>query len=325
MRLKIGILGAGFMGNTHTRILSKDKRVKIVGIVDPDERRATTLAKSVGAKTYSGLEKLLTHIDALYVTTPNTKHVEPVLLALKKGVHVFSEKPMATSLSGAKKILAEVQKKKLIYQVGHNRRFAPVYKYMKSLIDKNKIVPYSTHVKMNRGELLNPPWVADASITGGFLYESTIHLLDLLRWLIGDVGSIQCVAKANVYEQLDDFTMLLTFKNGRCATLVSSAHAGWMFPFERIEIFGKHSTLLNEEMEKVIYSPGLNEEIVTKDYTQCSREDKWGYLEEDKCFIDSIVKGKPSAVSAEEGYRAVELVRACYQSARGEKLVRFPL
>lgn len=307
------------MGRIHGQLLAKDERVRLIGLVDIERQRAEQLARELDTRAYDRLEDLLNeNPTALYVATPNTRHVKPVLATLKAGVHVFSEKPMATSLTDAKQILEAAKSSRAIYQVGFNRRFAPVYKFAKTLIEEGTLTPYLMHIKINRGELKNPPWVSDTKMTGGFLYESTIHLLDMIRWLVGEVATVKCLAKSNVYQELDDFALLFEFHNGSLATLASCAHASWVFPFERVEIFGAHATVVTEEMERVIYSPGLGEEILVHDYSQLPLEEKWGYVEEDRLFVDAIVDGKPSPVPAEEGYRAVELVEACYSSSEDQ-------
>ncbi len=327
MALKIGIIGAGHMGRTHANILSKDKRVEIVGIVDIEESKASALGETFGASAFTKLEDLLNEVklDALYVTTPNTRHLDPVLEGLKNDIHVFSEKPMATSLEEADKIFKQVEMASVIYQIGFNRRFAPVYKFAKSVIEKGELSPTLAHVKMNRGELQDPPWVSNEEMTGGFLYESTIHLLDMMRYLMGEVIQVECLARSNVYKQLDDFAMLLTFEGERYATFASSAHASWVFPFERIELFGEHSSLITEEMERLTYSPGLREEISIKDYSQYPTEIKWGYEEEDRRFVEAILNGESSPVSANEGYKSLQLVEACYESARTGRRVKLEI
>ncbi len=313
--VKIGIIGAGHMGKTHALSLKKDERVEIIGVADIMERRAQALAMEVGGQAYTSADALLgVAPDAVYVCTPNTLHTELVLQALKRGIHVFSEKPMATSLREARQILQTAESSKGIYQVGHNRRFAPVYKFARRLIEEG-FHPYSANVKMNRGELINPQWVCNRAITGGFLYESTIHLLDMIRWLMGEVVEVQCKGQQNICAELDDFAMVLTFASGHFAAFSSSAHTSWAFPFERIELYGGHASIVTEEMERVIYSPGLAQEIIVRDYFQLDIAEKWGYLEEDRLFVEAILKGQAPAVTATDGYKAVELVEACYQSA----------
>src|SRR5262245_336626 len=238
-------------------------------------------------------------IAAVYVTTPNTKHVPATIAALERNIHVFSEKPMATSLKEAREVLAAAQASQAVYQIGHNRRFAPVYRYLKKQIEAG-FTPYLTNAKQNDGDWFNPPWITDLSLTGGFLYESSVHLLDMLRWLLGEVVSIQARAKANVYNLLNDFAILLTFEGDRLAVFSSSAHASWAFPFEHIEIVGEHAFIRSEELTRVVHSPGLEQALMIHDYTHLPHPVKWGYLEEDKLFIDACLGEIPAAVDAKE-------------------------
>jgi len=325
MMLKIGLVGAGYIGGVHARILAADERVKLVGFADVVEKRAQELANQFGGKAYTDYEQLLSSgIDAVYVTTPNTLHTPIVLSALTRGIHVFCEKPMAITFEDAKRIREAARASKGLYQIGHNRRFAPVYQFAKEKIAQG-LVPYSANVKMNRGELKNPPWVWNKDVTGGFLFESTIHLLDMIRWLMGEVLELDCRARANVYPDLDDFVMILTFENDRYAAFSSCAHATWSFPFERIELYGDHAAIITEEMEKVTYSPGLGQEIVRRDYFQLTNPEKWGYIKEDQLFVTAVLEGKAPPVTVDDAYKSIELVEACYQSARSGQRVALPL
>src|SRR5262249_2583380 len=174
--------------------------------------------------------------------------------------------------------------------------------------------PHSAHVKMNRGELLNPEWVGDPQITGGFLYETTIHMFDMMRFLFGEVAKITAIGSSHEYAETDDFSALLTFASGLHATLASSADASWLFPFERVEVFCHHATIVTREMESLIYSEGLDGRHVERSMHQLSKEEKWGYGQEDRAFVDSISEGKPSAVTAFDGFKSDELVNAVYES-----------
>jgi myo-inositol 2-dehydrogenase/D-chiro-inositol 1-dehydrogenase len=323
MALRVGILGAGYMGTTHANILARDDRVKVTAVADMDQARAEALAPRVGAKAVASLEALLdSGIEALYVTTPNTAHTEPVLAALAAGVHVFSEKPMATSLAEARRILEAASRGRGLYQVGHNRRFAPAYKAAKALVASGSLRVTSAHIKMNRGELQQPPWVGDRAVTGGFLYESTIHLLDMARWLLGEPTWVQAAGGSNVYREPDDLSMLLGFASGVHAAFTSCAHSTWLFPFERVELFGAHAAVVTEEMERVQFVPGLGKPIETQEFGPVPVPEKWGYVEEDRLFVEAVLTRGTPAVTAEDGYRSVELVEACYRSLlQGDRVV----
>jgi myo-inositol 2-dehydrogenase/D-chiro-inositol 1-dehydrogenase len=326
MTVKIGILGAGYIGGVHARNLRRDERVRLVGIADIRPEAAQRLAAEVGTRPLPDLEAVLHEgAQALYVTTPNAHHVAPVVKALGMGVHVFSEKPMATTLEGAQQIVAAAAESRAHYQLGFNRRWAPAYAFVRDLIARGELGPAMAHVKMNRGELQNPPWVSTTSLTGGFLYESTIHLLDMCRFLLGDVAAVICHARTTAYQEPDGFAAILKCASGTLVTFHSCAHATWAFPFERIEIFGPHQAVVTEEMERVTLSPGLGREITTRNYFQLTIEEKWGYRAEDVKFVDAILSGEPPAVTAEDGLRATELVEACYRSARTGAEVVLPL
>ena len=326
MTVKVGILGAGYIGGVHARNLRRDERATLVGVADIRPEAAQRLAGEVGTRALPDLGALLHEgAQAVYVTTPNAHHVDPVLAALGAGVHVFSEKPMATTLEGARQIAAAASRSKGRYQLGFNRRWAPAYAFVRTLIASGEFRPAMAHVKMNRGELQSPPWVSTTALTGGFLYESTIHLLDMCRFLLGDIAAVLCRARTTAYQEPDGFAAILRCASGALVTFHSCAHATWIFPFERIELFGPHQAVVTEEMERVSMSPGLGREIAVRDFFQLPMEEKWGYRLEDRKFLDAILGGEPPAVTAEDGLRATELVEACYRSARGGTEVALPL
>ncbi len=180
-RLKVGIIGAGYVGGVHGALLARDDRVQIAAVSDPLVDHAKRLARTTGAEIAATSEELIDGVDAVYITTPNTTHTPLALAAIAAGRHVFCEKPMATSLADARAILDAASNSKSVFQVGHNRRFAPVYATLKRLLAESG-PPHSAHVKMNRGELLNPVWVGDPEVTGGFLFETTIHILWTQLW-----------------------------------------------------------------------------------------------------------------------------------------------
>ena len=319
---RIGFLGAGYIAGVHASILARDTRVQVAAIHDVKKKRAEQLARSVSATVAHSVAEVLAICDTIYICTPNTQHTELAILACEERKHVFCEKPMATSITDARRVLKAAEKSGRVFQVGHNRRFAPVYAELKRMLNETHR-PHSAHVKMNRGELLNPEWVGDPKITGGFLYETPIHMFDMMRFLFGDLKSLQAVGSQHEYAELDDFSLLLAFQNGMHATLASSADASWLFPFERVEVFCHHATMVTREMESLVYSEALDRKHVEHSMHQLSKEERWGYAQEDRAFVDSVVEGTPTAVTALDGYKSVELVNAVYESVKTGKSINF--
>jgi myo-inositol 2-dehydrogenase/D-chiro-inositol 1-dehydrogenase len=312
-KLKVGIIGAGYVGGVHAALLARDERVSVAMVHDVAVDRAEKLARSVGATAVNSVEELIAAVDALYITTPNTKHTAIAIDAVQAGKNVFCEKPMATSIEDARAVLDAASRTGAVFQVGHNRRFAPVYAMLKQMLMESGPA-HSAHVKMNRGELINPAWVGDPTITGGFLYETSIHMFDMMRFLFGEVSTIDAIGTSHEYPEIDDFSVLLRFNSGMHAVMSSSADASWLFPFERVEVFCHHATITTREMESIAYSEGLDGRHGTQSMQQLSKEEKWGYAQEDRAFVDSIVNGVPPSVTAMDGFKSVELVDACYRA-----------
>lgn len=314
-KLKVGIIGAGYIAGVHASILSSDPRTQLAMVHDAVTENALALASRYNAKVAHSPAEVIDSIDVLYITTPNTQHVSLAVASLKAGKHVFCEKPMATNRADALSVVECAEGSRGIFQVGHNRRFAPVYATLKQMLAETH-VPHSAHVKMNRGELLKPVWTGDASVTGGFLYETPIHMFDMMRFLFGDVATLHAAGSKHEYAETDDFSILLKFVNGFHATVATASDASWLFPFERVEVFCHHATLVTREMESITVSDDLAGHFSERSMQQLPRDEKWGYVQENKAFIDSILNNTKPAVTALDGLRSVELVEAVYESVR---------
>jgi myo-inositol 2-dehydrogenase/D-chiro-inositol 1-dehydrogenase len=315
MKIKVGIIGAGYIAGVHAAILANDDRVELTSVHDVIRANAERLARQHAVELSETAEHLIVSCDAIYITTPNTKHVPLAIAAIESGKHVFCEKPLATTVADAQLVFQKAQSSRGVFQVGHNRRFAPVYATLKQILGESH-TPHSAHIKMNRGELLKPVWTGDPVVTGGFLFETTIHMFDMARFLFGEIESLMAVGSKHEYAEVDDFSVLLRFINGMHATLCSSADASWLFPFERVEVFCHHSTLVTREMETLVCSNNLAGHFSEQSMQQLPRDEKWGYVQEDRAFIDAIVNNTAPPVTAFDGLMSVKLVEAVYRSVR---------
>jgi myo-inositol 2-dehydrogenase/D-chiro-inositol 1-dehydrogenase len=314
-KVKIGIIGAGYIAEVHAGVLSRDERVQLVAVTDVVPEQAVRLAGAHKAIAVDTPLEVLERCDAVYITTPNTQHVSLTIAAIETGKHVFCEKPLATNVADAQRVFDKAQNSRGVFQVGHNRRFAPVYATLKRMLSETH-VPHSAHVKMNRGELLKPEWTGDPEITGGFLYETPIHMFDMMRFLFGEVERLHAIGSTHEYKEIDDFSILLKFANGMHATLATAADASWLFPFERVEVFCHHATLVTREMESLTTSSNLEGHYTVQTTQQLPREERWGYLQEDRAFIDAIVNGSEPLVTAHDGLMSVKIADAIYESIR---------
>ena len=320
-KVKIGIVGTGYIGNVHGRIFGRDDRVEISSVFDIIPERTVAAAKAFGARACVSRDELLAHCDAVLVCAPNKTHKEIALHAIAEGKHVFCEKPFTIGIEDAAELREAANSCSGVFQVGFNRRFAPVYQKLNDLILSDR--PHSAHIKMNRGELLQPAWTGNVDVTGGFLYETTIHLFDMMRFQFGEIIELTAYGSQHEYPELDEFSIIFKFKNGFHCTFASSSDASWHFPFERIEVFCHHRTIMTEEMERLFDSNGTDSNFETHSFHMFEKEEKWGYLQEDRAFVDAILNGTPPPVSADDGFRSVELVEAVYSAIRTGERIRF--
>jgi myo-inositol 2-dehydrogenase / D-chiro-inositol 1-dehydrogenase len=320
-KVRIGIVGTGYIGNVHGGIYARDPRTEVAALFDIIPERAEETARRIGGRVCSSREELLDHCDAVLVCAPNKTHREIATAAVEAGKHVFCEKPFGIGIDEAGKLLAAANSTDKVFQVGHSRRFAPLYVKLRELLAED--TPHSAHIKMNRGELLQPAWTGYRNVTGGFLYETTIHFLDQLRFQFGEIKELIAYGSQHEYPEIDEFSVIFKFVDGFHCTFASSADAGWMFPFERIEVFCHHRTIVAEEMSSLYDGRGTTADFATYSFHMLDDDTRKGFVDEDAAFITSIVEGKPAPVTADDGYRAVELVEAVYESIRTGERIRF--
>ena len=312
---RIGFLGTGAIARTHASILQGRGDARVVQVYDRDPARAGAFAAEFDATVASSVRAAIRECDALFVTAPNRFHAELTLEVVDAGRHVFCEKPFALNIEDARRVAQAVEDSGVTYQLGFNRRFAPAYLTIRQMISDGVLAPRSFNIKMNRGELRRPPWTSDPEITGGFLFESTLHLLDMVRYLFGEVDDIQAVGSRSCYPCVDDFSMILRMTNGAHGVFSSCAHATWIFPFERVEAYGDHVTAFNDEMEAVSYTLGLDQETVTRRFTTLPVEERWGYRRQDGIFLQRLAgTSEPDSGFADhnDGLRNVELIEEIY-------------
>ena len=168
------------------------------------------------------------NIDGVVIATKEDTHVSLSVEALLAGKHVYVEKPLAETPEECQKVM-EAEKasgKKLI--VGMNRRLAPAYRDAKKILDRNGGLKTAYY---RISDSFSFTWGKSLSLLGQRLLIECCHIIDILRYFTGsEVESVYCYAS-----RLDEDNVLLRFKNGACATLISSGHAPWETPKERFE------------------------------------------------------------------------------------------
>ena len=326
MSVKVGIWGVGFMGAQHGHILRRDSRVELAAAYDTDTERCKVVAQELECAAAESADALLDSCDAVFIAVPNTLHAETARKALAAGKHIYLEKPFAVTLNDAQDVRDQALASDKVFMVGHNRRFAPVYRRVHELIQQDGWEPTSALFKMNRGDLQWPAWTGDPKVTGGYLFETPYHLFDLARWLFagrfGEIADIQVAASKKVYNELDNFSLLFRFERDFALTFTTVAHTGWHYPFERIEVYGDHWTIETREMDSVRVTEGTDQPPRTVDedlnLSIPATKERWGYVASDAHFISDVLGELPAdapRVTADDGFAAVEIISRIYVAA----------
>src|SRR5215467_8286922 len=125
--LKIGVFGVGHLGKFHLNNWKEIKQVELVGFYDPDDIIAKEVEEKYGLKRFMDMDELINASDAVDIIAPTNFHFEICQKAIRKGKHVFVEKPLANTMQEAKELVKLVKESNTKLQVGHVERFNPAF------------------------------------------------------------------------------------------------------------------------------------------------------------------------------------------------------
>jgi UDP-N-acetylglucosamine 3-dehydrogenase len=189
--MRVGVIGAGFIGAIHLDAYANMPEVEVVGVADARPESATAGAAIVGAHAYPSYEELVAaeDVDVVDVCLPTAYHRELALRAARAGKHVILEKPIARTLEDAQAIVEAFSDTHQRLFVGHVVRFFPEYQRIKAMVDEGDLGTVGIVRTSRRSPFLRGwnDWYADWRMSGGVLLDMLIHDFDFLRWALGEV------------------------------------------------------------------------------------------------------------------------------------------
>ncbi|MCL5096495.1 MAG: Gfo/Idh/MocA family oxidoreductase [Candidatus Omnitrophica bacterium] len=326
-RLRMGLIGCGAFGESHLATYAGIPFIETVAITDVVEEKARKLAARYRVRRVAkDFREVCSsdEVDAVSVVTTEDQHLEPVLAALENHKHVFVEKPMATRVQDAQKMIEAARKSGVVLMPGHVLRFETKYATVKEQLDTGRLGRVlSLYARRNR-----PKWQGTVYKRTPLYLETAIHDLDAMLWYTG-----QGVQSVRSYEVTVDpkhgadlACGMLRFDGGAIGLVQTS----WLLPdktpflddsFELITTSGvaniemAHSglTLWREEgaeIPDVSYEPRLRGAV-------------YGALREELIYfaLCALEKRQPTVLTAEDGLEAVRVALALAESARtGEEV-----
>ncbi len=210
--LRIGVLGAGHLGKFHLNNWKEIEGIELTGFYDPDPENAKAVAEKYQIKSFDSPEQLMDAIDAVDIVAPTTKHFELCDMALRKGKHVFVEKPLANTMDEARTLVKLAKESNLVFQVGHVERFNPAFVALKD----HKLQPM--FIEVHRLAEFNPRGT-DVSV----ILDLMIHDIDIILHLVkSNVSYISANGVAVMSDTPDIANVRIEFDNGCVANLTSS-------------------------------------------------------------------------------------------------------
>ena len=223
-KIKISIVGTGLMGLQHLKAIELSKNAKVHSIVDLKES-TKTISSEKNLKWFKYLDEMLSSgslPDGVIISTPNQMHEEHTIEIFKK-IPVLLEKPIADSISSAKKIIKSAENNKTPLLIGYHRRYNPISQAAKQEIDKGKLGKIiSVHANFwlyKPDKYYNEKWRTQKG--AGPLGINLVHDIDLLSFLLGPIASVQAF-KSNNYRKFDvedSAVIILKFKSGTLGTI----------------------------------------------------------------------------------------------------------
>lgn len=313
---RIGLLGAGQVGQKHAAAIKSSPRVQLVAVADLDRERAERGAQGCDALVVPGYEGILEMgLDGVVNALPHHLHYRSSLAAASRNLHMLLEKPMCLGLDEAREIATLYDERGLKLMIGYVHRFRQEMLDAKALLDSGKLgdltMAVDDFVAPSGPDV--PDWVWEREKAGGgILMYGGIHGIDRLLWFFGSsVRRVYAVARtyAGPADVEDGLVATLEFENGGAASISHNAPrhpslTGW-----RTKLFGSSGTLLLDQGESLTFSSeSLHFSRAYERYDHFGRQ-----LAE---FVAAVEENRAPWISAEDGIRSLEVVLAMYESSR---------
>lgn len=326
---RMGIIGCGWAGSQHAQaIRTLESRATLCAVADVNLGLAAAIASQFSAPVCtSDYRELLTsgELDAVCIALPHRLHAEVAVAAAEAGLHVFIEKPLATTLAEADAMIAAADRAGVQLMVGENVRYDPTYlragEILRAGVLGDVFLVNLTREHQIHEYLRQRPWfLTDAD--GGITYTGAIHEFDLLRMLAGEIQHVYALAAPKTLPQMmtDETSVILAgLHSGASAVIVESYSNRSPYP-------GIHGTLYGSQGSLWFYKDRIRVYTAVEDGHPELVQDIAVHLQntfdiEIAHFIDCLDRASEPITSGREERKPLVAVLAAYESMRrGERV-----
>jgi len=339
---KFGIIGAGLIADFHAKAIESLENASLAGVCGTNQEKTIKLAEKYKCKAYKNHSEILDseEIDIVTIATPSGAHMEPAVEAAKKGKHVLCEKPLEVSLERMDKMI-EAHAKAGTYLGGiFNFRYDATTEIIKKAVDSGRLgtITYAAvYVPWWRTDDYYEGWHGTWELDGGgALMNQSIHMIDLLQYMMGPVEQVGAFTSKQGHPQIeteDAGVSILQFEN-KALGIIYGTTASWPGQNRRMEIMGTKGTIILVE-----------DSLQTWEFAEMTEEDnqileKYGSLASSSgvadpaaisyqnharntaAFIKAIEENRPFEIDGKEARKAVALILDIYGSAKDGEIIK---
>ena len=337
--MKVGLLGGGNISDTHARAARAIPGVEIAAIYGANREKAERLAQAYGGTVYDDIERFLDHrpLDIVAIGSPSGLHADQAIAAIRRGIHVLSEKPLDVTTAKVDAVIAAADRGGVKVGVFFQDRLKPDIAAMKSMIVSGQLgkpIFAAGHVRWYR-----PPeyyttsrWRGTRALDGGgALMNQAIHTVDVLQWLFGPVARVggRTATLLHSIQTEDTAAAVLEFESGALGIIeaTTSSYPGYA---RRVDVSGSEGTLILEGDKLVatdLRARGTQASTVTaepppENAASATVSDSVPHQRIFEDFIRAIRENAVPVCDAREARPSVAIIEAIYRSAESGKFER---
>ncbi|MEO1016336.1 MAG: Gfo/Idh/MocA family oxidoreductase [Pseudomonadota bacterium] len=319
-KLRVGVVGLGFMGELHARVWSQLPNADLVAVADLNPETGKPIADELGCAFHADPGELLARndIDAVSIVTPDRAHVDPAVAAAAAGKHILLEKPMAHTAAAAGEIADAAKTHGVRLMVAHVLRFDPRYVQLQQAADPDKLGDV-IHIRAKRNSIRD--LASRLGANSSILFYLGVHDVDMMQWVARSAitrvyaQKVQKLSNGNE----DALYAVVNFANGAIGTLDYS----WAWPsglpagyYAGFEVVGtKNAALLDvrDQGLQIIGSEGPTN-LDTHLWPTINGKITGDLRDELLHFAEAILAGEPFVQDPEEARDAIRVLDAIFTS-----------
>ncbi len=302
-KVRAGVVGVGYLGQHHARVLSILEHVELIGVYDIHKERASEIAKRYRTKAFNSLEDLLHEVDAMVCAVPTEHHFEIGMQILDASKHLLLEKPVAKTSKEAEELVEMAEKKNVKFQVGHIERFNPATQVALRHVEEPK------YIEAQRISVFNPRGIDVDVVLDLMIHDIDLILKFMKKWPI----DIKAAGIEVLTDKIDMANARLEFDEGEVVNLTVSRVS--MVKKRKMRIFQPYAYIGIDFMRQdiSIYRKEPTGEILPY-FPPVHRKEP--LLLELSSFIESILQDKEPECTGKEGALAVRLAEEITRSIK---------